>query len=219
MNQVNDFVLASAGFPWVYVLVFAWVLIDAFFPPAPSDIIVVGLTALSISAGVPNTWALALAAALGAIAGDNVSYEIGRRIGVDRWRWMRGPRAERAIGSARTSLQRRPMVLMLTARYVPIGRVAVTMVSGATGFPRRRYVALSVLAGISWSAYMVGVGVLAGTWSKDNPLLSVGLAVVTATALGVLIDRSAARFEKRRDLRRNAAILAESLPEKAMSTR
>jgi membrane-associated protein len=130
VDQVSDFVLASAAFPWIYALVFAWVLIDAFFPPVPSDVVVVGLTALSISAGVPNKWALALVAALGAIAGDNISYEIGRRIGVQRWRWMKGPRAERAIGSARTSLQRRPVVLMLTARYVAIGRVAVTMVAG-----------------------------------------------------------------------------------------
>jgi membrane-associated protein len=219
VDQVNDFVLASAAFPWVYALVFAWVLIDAFFPPVPSDVLVVGLTALSISAGVPNMWALALVAALGAIAGDNISYEIGRRIGVRRWRWMKGPRAERAIGSARTSLQRRPVVLMLTARYVPIGRVAVTMVAGATGFPRRRFVALSVLAGISWSAYMVGVGVLAGTWSQANPLLSVGLAIVIASAVGVLIDRSVARLEMRRDLRRNRAIRVESPPGKAMSPR
>ena len=108
---------------------------------------------------------------------------------------------------------------MLTARYVPIGRVALTMVAGATGFHRRRFVALSVLAGISWSAYMVSVGVLAGTWSQANPLLSVGLAIVIAIAVGVLIDRSVARLQMRRDLRRNRGIRVESPPGEAMSTR
>jgi membrane protein DedA with SNARE-associated domain len=200
MDRVNEFVIASAACPWIYAIVFAWVLIDAFFPPVPSDVVVVGLTAVSISADVPNTWALALVATLGAIAGDNISYEIGRRIGVQRWRWMKGQRAERAIGSARTSLHRRPVVLMLTARYVPIGRIAVTMMAGATGFHRRRFVAISVLAGGSWSVYLVSVGMLAGTWSQANPLLSIGLAVVIAIAIGVLIDRCAARLEMRRDV-------------------
>ncbi|WP_242511114.1 DedA family protein [Pengzhenrongella frigida] len=218
---MNELVLASVSGPWVYLAVFAWVLIDAFFPPLPSDVVVVALTALSISTGVPHTWALALVAALGAIAGDNISYEIGRRIGVERWRWMAGRRVQRAIESARTSLLRRPVVLMLTSRYIPIGRVAVTMSAGATGFPRRRFVPLSILAGTTWSAYMVGVGALAGTWSQDNPLLSVGLAITIAIVAGVLLDRTFAHSAKQRDLRRVSSRVespADSPPERAMST-
>jgi len=52
--HADDLLLASAAFPWVYALVLAWVLIDAFLPPVPSDVVVVGLTALSIATGVPS---------------------------------------------------------------------------------------------------------------------------------------------------------------------
>ena len=218
MDGVNSLVLASASLPWIYAFVFVWVLIDAFFPPVPSDVVVVGLAALSISAGVPHTVALALAAALGAIAGDNISYAIGRRIGVERWHWMTRPRVRRAIDSARTSLRRRPVVLILTARYIPIGRVAVTMVAGATDFPRGRFVPLSVLAGLSWSAYMVGVGALAGTWSQDNPLLSIGVAIVSALTIGTAIDRSVARRARQRNLRNGAERPAFAPPEESLAT-
>ncbi|QTE29258.1 DedA family protein [Pengzhenrongella sicca] len=212
MDGLLEFALASAAHPWVYPVVFAWVVIDAFFPPIPSDVVVVGLAALSISAGVPNTWGIAIVAALGAIVGDNIAYELGRRLGVERWRWLRGRAAQRAIASARTSLLRRPVVLMLTARYVPIGRVAVTMVAGAIGFPRRRFVPLTVLAGLTWSAYMVGVGVLAGTWAQDHPVLSLVVAIAFAIAFGVLADRLVARFQARRDLA-TVVVGAAPLPE------
>jgi membrane protein DedA with SNARE-associated domain len=178
----------------------------------PSDVVVVALTALSISAGVPNMWALGLVAALGSVAGDNLAYWVGRRIGVQRWRWMKGRRAQRAILSARTGLARRGVVLMLTSRYIPIGRVAVTMSAGATGFPRRRFIPLSVLAGLSWSAYLVTVGVLAGSWAQDNPLLSIGLAISIAIGLGVLVERASAALGVRRDGRGDTALRTGSLP-------
>lgn len=102
---------------------FVWVLIDAFLPPVPREVVVVGLAALSISPGVPHTWALALAAALGAIAGDNISYAIGRQIGVERWRWMTSPRGSLDGGSPSAPLHERLVVLwelgqaLLAARH------------------------------------------------------------------------------------------------------
>lgn len=199
--------MSTAASPWVYCFVFLWVVIDAFFPPAPSDVLVIALSALSVSAGTPNPWILALVAALSAVVGDNISYWIGRSIGVERWRWMRGRRAQAAIVAARDGLSRRAVVLMLTWRYIPIGRVAVTMTAGATAFPRRRFVPLSILAGLSWSTYMVVVGATAGTWANENPIMSIGFAIVTAIVLGTAIERILGLVDARREATRHAAPL------------
>ena len=37
MDAVNEFIAQAAASPWVYLVVFAVVLVDAFFPPVPSE--------------------------------------------------------------------------------------------------------------------------------------------------------------------------------------
>jgi membrane protein DedA with SNARE-associated domain len=80
-------------------------------------------------------------------------------------------------------------VLVITGRYIPVGRIAVNLTAGATGFPYRRFVPLSIVAGVSWALYSVGVGVLAGAWFRETPLLGAAVAVVVAIAMGLVIDR------------------------------
>ena len=54
VQAINDFILAAAGQPWVLVLVFACCVIDGFFPPIPSESVVVGLAAVAATADVPD---------------------------------------------------------------------------------------------------------------------------------------------------------------------
>ena len=81
MQAINDFILAAAGQPWVLLLVLACCLIDGFFPPIPSESVVVGLAAVAATADVPNPWLLMAVAAPGRFTGDNIAYLIGRRVG------------------------------------------------------------------------------------------------------------------------------------------
>ena len=110
MQAINDFILAAAGQPWVLVLVFACCVIDGFFPPIPSESVVVGLAAVAATAGVPNPVLLIATAAAGAFLGDNIAYLIGRRTGTRRWAWMRGPRMQAAFRWAGRELRKRPGV-------------------------------------------------------------------------------------------------------------
>lgn len=199
MEAISDLVLSLAASPWVYVIVFAAVLIDGFFPPVPSESIVVALAALAISAGTPNLVLLLAVAAAGAIAGDTTAYLIGRGIGVERFRWMKRPKVAAAIEWAKRGLDRRAATLLLTARYIPVGRVAVNMTAGATRFPLRRFLPLAAIAATSWALYSVVIGVLAGAWLRDNPILGAGIAIVVAIVIGVLIDAVVSRVVKRRE--------------------
>ena len=188
MQAINDFILAAAGQPWVLILVFACCVIDGFFPPIPSESVVVGLSAVAATADVPNPVLLAAVAAAGAFLGDNIAYLIGRRTGTKRWAWMRGPRMQRAFRWAGAELRKRPASLILVARFVPIGRVAVNLTAGATLFPRNRFIGLTVLSAVLWGAYSVAIGLFFGQWFEENHLLGIIVAVICAIGLGILVD-------------------------------
>lgn len=189
MQAINDFILAAAGQPWVLFLVLACCLIDGFFPPIPSESVVVGLGAVSGSSGLPNVWLLGLVAALGAFSGDNIAYLIGRSIGIQRWRWMRTQRMQGAFRWAGKELRRRAASLIMVARFIPIGRVAVNLTAGATHFNHRRFVALTALSALMWAGYSVVLGFFFGVWFEHNHLLGAVIAIVVAVILGVVIDR------------------------------
>jgi membrane-associated protein len=185
---LNDTVSTLAGSPWVYLVVVVVCLVDGFFPPVPSETVVVAAAAVSASTGSPNMLLLVAVAALGAMAGDNIAFEIGRRIGVTRFRWMRAARVARAIDWARRGLDRRGALLIFTARYIPVGRIAVNMTAGATGYPRRRFIPLSAVAGLTWAIYSTAIGLVAGQWLHDQPLLAVLVAIGFAAVVGAAVD-------------------------------
>ena len=197
MQAINDFILAAAGQPWVLILVFACCVIDGFFPPIPSESVVVGLAAVAATAEIPNPVLLAATAAAGAFLGDNIAYLIGRGAGTRRWSWMRGHRMQRAFRWAGTELRKRPASLILVARFVPIGRVAVNLTAGATNFPRSRFVGMTVLSALLWGAYSVAIGMFFGQWFEENHLLGVIVAVICAIGLGILVDLAISRLRGR----------------------
>ncbi|SDY53028.1 DedA family protein [Herbiconiux ginsengi] len=188
-EALNDAILSAAGSPWIYLLIIGIVFVDAFFPPVPSETVVVSAAALGVATGQPNVWIVILLAAVGAVAGDNLTFWFGRRLGLTRFRWMRREGSVRAFDWARRGLDKRAGVLIVTGRYIPVGRIAVNLTAGATGFPYRRFVPLSIVAGVSWALYSVAVGVLAGAWFRETPLLGAVVAVVFAIAIGLVIDR------------------------------
>lgn len=205
MEILTDIVLSLVQSPWVYVVIFVVCVIDGFFPPVPSETIVIAAAAAGAATG---DWAMlvgaVLAAAAGAFLGDNIAFTIGRTVGLDRWRWLRRDSARRAIEWAQEGLARRATVLILTARYIPVGRVAVNVTAGAAGLPRRRFLPLSALAGISWAVYSVVIGLFAGQWLSGNPLLAALLGIAIALTIGILIDRVSSAIAARR-ARRSAA--------------
>ncbi len=183
--------------PWLYLLLFAVTVIDGFFPPVPSETVLVAAAAVAASTGGGNLLLLGTVAAIGAAIGDNLAFLIGRAIGTTRFAWMRRPRVAAAFTYAQQALDRRSATLLLGARYIPVGRVAVNMSAGALGFPWRRFLPLSMIAGISWSLFSIAIGLLAGAWLKDQPLLSAGLGIVIALVVGLVIDRITAVRRRR----------------------
>ena len=189
MHALNAMIVSMAGSPWILAIVLLLVIVDGFFPPVPSETVIVALGTVGAATGLPNPWLVFLVAALGSFLGDNIAFLIGRRVEPSRFPLLRGRRLTSWLGRARASLDRRPAAVILTARFIPVGRVAVNVLAGASGFPRRRFLTLTAVSGGAWTAYSLLIGIVAGSWIHNNALLGVGAAVATASVVGLLVDR------------------------------
>ncbi|WNB84576.1 VTT domain-containing protein [Cellulomonas sp. ATA003] len=191
--------MAAAGSPWALLALFAVVTIDGFFPPVPSESAVIALAALAGADGAPDLRVLGAVAAAGAFTGDQVAYAIGRRLAVGRVRVLRSARVQRAVVRAQAALAHRGAALIVGARFLPVGRVAVNMTAGAVGYSRRRFTVLAAIAAVTWAAYSIGLGVgAAHLLDAHHPLVGVAVGVLAGLLVGAVLDRVLHRLRRAR---------------------
>ncbi len=198
LGTIEAWILALSGAAWVYPAMFGLALVDGFFPPLPSESVVITLAVASRASGSPWLPGVLLAATVGAWLGDQIAYQIGRSVGTERVRILRTKRGRATVRWARRALARRGASFIIAARYIPIGRVAVNMTAGAVGYPRRRFVGYSAIAAVAWGLYSVAVGLTASAWLHEYPLLAMVAGVVGGVLIGVVVDRVLQRLLKRR---------------------
>src|SRR5690606_9026307 len=109
------------------------------------------------------------------------------------------PRGQAALDWAEQALAHRGASFIIAARYIPIGRVAVNMTAGAVGYPRRRFVPLDAFASVTWATYSALIGLGAGVWLGDHPVLAVGAGVVGGIVIGIVVDTVIRWFSGRND--------------------
>lgn len=197
--------LTLSASPLVYVAMYLFAVLDGLLPPIPSESLVIALAAVSSAAGHPSLWLVTLVAAAGAFTGDQLTYLLGRRIDLRGSRLLRGERAQRALDRAGAMLDSRGAVVVVSARFVPAGRVAVNLTAGAFAYPRRRFVLLSALGTAAWAVYFTVIGIGAGAWLDGRPVLAIVVGVVGGITLGVVADRAIHRLRHLRAARRPAA--------------
>ena len=104
--MLTDFIGLLEGLtvsPWFLPLVFVIALADAVFPVVPSETAVI-VGGVAAGFGQISVWSVILAAALGAIAGDSLAYQLGQRTG-DFLRRRSPGRALRRFGWAQRALR------------------------------------------------------------------------------------------------------------------
>lgn len=173
--------------PWVYLALFGIAAVDGFFPVVPSETLVITLGVFAAAGGQPDALLVAVVAALGALTGDHVSYLLGRRAGPRIFDRLRpGSRAQRAYERVGRMLAERGGLVLVVARYIPGGRTAATLTTGATGFPRRTFTRYAVLAAVTWAAYGTTLGYAGGAAFEDEPLRGVALGLGLAFGITLL---------------------------------
>src|SRR5690606_31106818 len=197
-DTVNAAILGAAEQPWLLALTYVLIVLDGIVPIVPSEALVMALASLD---GPPALPLLVLVAALGAITGDNVAFAVGRLLGPGRFSGLRLRRMAVALDAGRRQLERRPATVILTGRFVPVGRVAVYLAAGASGYAHRRFLPISVIGGVVWAFYMTALGLLAGAWVEGNLLVGAAVGVLLSLVIGGVVDL----VIRRRRLRRAAA--------------
>jgi membrane protein YqaA with SNARE-associated domain len=130
-HLITNFVSAS---PASYAIVFAIVAVDALLPFVQAEAVVITAAVLAAQ-GDLLIWLVILAAALGGLVGDNASYLLGRLVGCRAAnRFLSRERLRRAERGVRS----RGAVLILIARFIPVGRTATTFAAGTLEMPWRR---------------------------------------------------------------------------------
>jgi membrane protein DedA with SNARE-associated domain len=185
-NQIADWV---SGAWWSYPLVFTVAMVDAFFPLVPSETVVIIGGNLAAS-GDLNLALVILLAAAGAIVGDNISYAIGMLIGERTIkRWFSGKKSRQRLEWAERTLDERGAYIILVARFIPGGRVAVTFSSGyIPTFPWRRFIVYDSVAGLLWATYAALLGYFGGKTFENHPWLGLGIALGVALSLGFVVE-------------------------------
>ncbi len=185
---ITDTVLAWSDTPWFLLAIFALATLDGFFPPLPSESVVIAAAVLVATGSGPSLWWLIVAAAAGAFTGDVIAYHIGMLLPLERVPILNSPRGRRSLAWAESALERRAAVFIMSARFVPIGRVAVNMTAGAVRFPRPRFVLTAAVASVIWASYATVLGLAAGTYIESHLLVAVAGGVVLGIGLGFVLD-------------------------------
>jgi membrane-associated protein len=207
---IDDWLAAIGAGPWALPLLFGLVFADAFLVVLPGETTVTAFGALAVSTGSPPLLAVIAVAAAAAFCGDACTYVIGRSVGLERWRWMRHPRAQAAIGWARARLHRGAATVVFTARFIPFARVAVNLTAGASKVRAPRYLTVVGIAALGWAVYQAVIGAIVALLLPGGPLVAVLVSIVVAIGLGVLADLVAGRVSRRRAARAASARPADA---------
>ena len=173
--------------PEAYLIILVLALGDGVFPAFPSEsaLIVGGL--LSVVGDLSLGWVIA-AGAVGAFAGDSLSYGLGRFVGRPaQKRFFHGERSRRTLQWAESQLAERGGLVIIVGRYVPGGRTAVTFTAGLTHYVYPRFLMYDAVAAVSWAIYGSLLGYFGGRFFHDHVwaalLLAFGFAIGVSFAV------------------------------------
>jgi membrane-associated protein len=183
-QSLTDYV---SGSPWTYAVLFGLAALDVIFPLVPSETSVI-LAGVIASTGDLLLFAVILAAAGGAVLGDNTAYWIGRLAG-ERLvnRFFSGERRKR-VDWAEKQIAERGGYFILVGRFIPGGRTAVTLACGFLEMRWRRFISFDVAAGLMWASYAALLGYFGGKAFEEQPWKGFIVAFVVALAITGAIE-------------------------------
>jgi membrane protein DedA with SNARE-associated domain len=187
-DQFTDLVADASG--WAYAIVFLLAFLDLFAPIVPSESAVITAGVIA-SAGDLTLALIVVAAAAGAFLGDNTAYLIGHRFGERALaRFAGGTKGQTRVDWVRGQLQERGGTAIISGRFIPGGRTAVTLSAGALRYPWRRFVVFDAIAVIFWALFASLLGYVGGRTFEDEPwkglllALAIGFSVAGIGELG-----------------------------------
>lgn len=174
--------------PWLYPLLFALAMVDAFLPVIPGETALVTAAVFAVT-GESNIVLIIAAGATGAVAGDHVSYLLGySSIGRLSSRMRERSRSRAAYDWAKATLASRGGQILLASRFMPGVRTATTITMGGVRYPLRSFSLFDLAAATLWSTGWSLVGFLGGATFGTDPLKGLAFGIGIACTLMVLSE-------------------------------
>lgn len=179
-----------AGNWWFLGVIFIIAFLDSVIPVVPSETtVIIGGVAVATGDAPYPLLAVIAAGAAGAFIGDNMAFSIGRKwsVAFER-RAQRKPKFASKLAWARKEIHDRGGLLLITARFIPGGRTAITIASGITRQSRAWFIRWSFIAAAIWATYAAGLARLVGEPFKDDHTKAFWIAFGTALGINVVIE-------------------------------
>jgi len=187
VTRLADF-LGHQVSPWAYVLVGLLAALEAsafvgLFIPGELALLTGGYLAQRHDAALVP---MLVVAAVGAVVGDSIGYEVGRHFGPRLQRSRLGRRiGEERWEKADDFLRRHGGPAIFLGRFVGLLRALVPAVAGSSQMRYRRFLFWNALGGLIWAPGMVLLGYAAGSsykkiehYAGQASLLVLGIALV-----------------------------------------
>ena len=189
INGVLDRLETISSSPWFYLAIFAIALLDSVIPIVPSETTVIlgGIAAGQDELSIGLVIALG---AFGAYIGDSLAYGLGRRADhVVRRLFFRGEKGAKRLTAAGEQIRRRGGFLLITARFIPGGRTALTFSCGLTKQPFFAwFTRWDIVAVIVWASYAGLLGFFFGDRFEEDHTRAFWFAFSTALSITVVIE-------------------------------
>jgi len=190
-NVVTDATdwLKDISAPWWFLLIiFAIAFLDSVIPIVPSETTVI-IGGVAAGAGDQPLLLVIAAGAVGAFLGDNTAYLLGARMsGYFQRRAENRPKFQRKLDWASEQIRARGGLLLITARFIPGGRTALTLSSGITHQPHRWFIKWIAVAAVIWASYAALLGYIGGKAFEDNHTMAFLFAFGAALSITVIIE-------------------------------
>ena len=188
VSQLTNWLVDTSSANWFIAVIFIIALLDSVVPVVPSETTVI-IGGVAAGAGDQNLLLVIVAGAVGAFIGDNLAYAIGRSFhGPIARRAERKPSTRRRLDWAANQVRERGGLLLVTARFIPGGRTALTISCGLTQQPHRWFVKWVALAVTIWATYAAVLGAIFGRALQDNHTAAFLIAFITALAINIVIE-------------------------------
>jgi membrane-associated protein len=188
VTDATDWLKEISEEPWFLAIILVIAFFDSVVPVVPSETTVI-IGGVAAGFGDQPLWAVIVCGAVGAWLGDNTAYVIGSRMsGWIKRQAAKKEKRERRLEWATEQIRLRGGLLLITARFIPGGRTALTLSSGITHQPRPWFMGWTALAAAIWASYAALLGFFGGKAFEDNHTLAFFVAFGAALSITVIIE-------------------------------
>ncbi|MFI5913210.1 DedA family protein [Dactylosporangium sp. NPDC051541] len=197
-----QYLISTFGLIGILAIVFAESgLLIGFFLPGDSLLFTTGLLVASGTYLHQPLWLVCLLISIAAIAGDQVGYLFGRRVGPSLFRRPDARLFKQSnLTKAQEFFDRYGARSIVLARFVPIVRTFTPIVAGASHMHYRTFVLYNIIGGVIWSCGVTTLGYFLGriAFVRDNiELILIGIVVLSVVPIAVELLRARTRARSR----------------------